>query len=525
MSRPSRGPGTSTSVVPSLHWWSSLHFRLALTINLLAVSVLGAFWVLDYRRERAAHLNVEIERLLEEAKVLRVARVRLQKAEDFQEFLDTFCRQMGVAASPGHHIAVFDARGDLVARAHERADAALESKMNGGHGLSTRFEHEGEKYLSVQVPVADGARIVVTQSLAPIEEIIRAQALSRAASLGILAALVFGVTTIMVLHWVRDPLRELVTRIRELGSGRFDVRVRSSGSPELRYLAKGVNEMAGALETVEKQREAQMRRARAIQTRLLPRNGAAHGSYDVTAVFRPADGVAGDLFDMVDLTDGSMLLAVLDVSGHGVAAALYTALLRTVLRHQARMTCDLAAIVEAMNDEFRGVAGGSGEFATCFLIRLDHATGALEYVGAGHDPAIIIRAGGSAELLEGQGLPIGVQDRQQRSTSRSVLRRGDRLFLYTDGLHEVFDNEGRRFGRERLTELLAETSRHEPKEQLRAVIRGVRSFLRDSGFADDVTLLCVRRNSVTTTRRKARDSGAHGRRGERGTVKRPCVRP
>jgi hypothetical protein len=89
-------------------------------INVTAVAVFGTFWALDYRRERAAHLNVEIARLLEEAKVLRVARTRIQNADDFQEFVDTFCRQMGIAASPGHHIAVFDTRGSLLARAHER---------------------------------------------------------------------------------------------------------------------------------------------------------------------------------------------------------------------------------------------------------------------------------------------------------------------------------------------------------------------------------------------------------------------
>jgi serine phosphatase RsbU (regulator of sigma subunit) len=237
-----------------------------------------------------------------------------------------------------------------------------------------------------------------------------------------------------------------------------------------------------------------MRRARAIQTRLLPPiESSSNGSYEVSAVFRPADSVAGDLYDIVELADGSTLLGVLDVSGHGVAAALYTALLRTVLRHQAKVTCDLARIVAAMNDEFTSVAGDSGEFATCFLVRLDRSTGSLEFVGAGHDPAVIVRADGSVELLEGRGLPIGLGGLEGYATSRSALRPGDRLFLYTDGLHEVIDEQGVQFGRQRLIDLLAKTSGLVPREQLDDVVRSVRSHERSGGFQDDVTLLCARR--------------------------------
>lgn len=483
--------GAAMPTSPDLHWWNSLHFRLAVAINLLAIGVLGSFWVLDYRHQRAAYADVEIARLREEAKVLQAARTQLTKPEDFQKFLDAFCRQMGVTASPGHHIAILGPDGNIVARAHERASAALEEKMAAGNAAANSFMLDGERYLAVSVLGPGGGRIAVAQALAPIGEIVRAQAISRAGSLAILAVLVFGATTVMVLHWVRDPLQALVARIRELGHGRFDVRVRPSGSPELRYLADGVNEMARALESVEKDRAAQMRRAREIQSRLLPRNGAKHGPYEIAAVFHPADSVAGDLYDIIELADGSLLLAVLDVSGHGVAAALYTALLRTVLRAQAKLTTDLNHITQAMNNELAGVVGSSGEFATCFLLRLDPNTGTVEYVGAGHDPAIAISATGRPRLFEGAGLPMGIRANETYSVETETLRSNERLFLYTDGLHEVFNANDVRFGRERLIELLSRTVAREPAEQLDDVIRSVQSFVSNGSFDDDVTLVCI----------------------------------
>gem|GEM_PF-5911935 len=474
-----------------MRWWNSLSFRLALTVNVTALGVLGAFWLIDYRRERSVHRVAQTERLHEEAKVLRATRVRLKDAGAFQEFLDAFCRQMGVSASPGHHIAVFSAAGDVVARAHVRPNPDLEKMMSARRGPSGIFVFAGEEYLSAQVTDSDQTRIVVAQSMADVDQIIHAQANSRAMSLALLAVLIFGVTTIVVLYWVRDPLRELVTRISELGGGRFDVRVRPSGSAELRFLAAGVNEMAAVLELSEKQRATQMRRARAIQTGLLPGDEYVQGSFEVHALFHPADSVAGDLYDIVELDDSSTLVIVLDVSGHGVAAALYTALLRTVVRQQIMITADPVRIASAMNDEFAGVAGSSGEFVTCFLIRFDHAAGTLEYLGAGHDHAVIVRADGTMTRLDSLALPLGVDDAPRFEASSSTLAPGDRLYLYTDGLHEAADAGGRLYGRERLYELLRRTCELGPVEQLDAVFQNVRSHAGSHGFDDDVTLLCA----------------------------------
>lgn len=491
---PQGGQTISITAIAAPRWWNTLAFRLAVVINLAAVVVLSAFGLMDSRREEAAYIQPEIDRLREEARVLRVAWDQLPDAEHFQAFLDQFCHQMSTAASPGHHIVVFNEEGVIATRAHERQNRDLEALMApNGTADTARFIHDGEPYASAGVRTRDGATIAVAQSLAPVEQFLRSQRTSRLASAAILVVLVFGVTTLALLVWVRDPLRNLVTAVSAVGKRRFDVRVRPSGSRELRYLTQGINEMIQSLEVVERDRESQMERAQEIQQALLPRGGQDVDGFDVAAVFLPTESIGGDLYDIVKFEDGSTLLAVFDISGHGVPAALFTALLRAVVRHRAAATTDLALIAEAMNTGLAEVAP-SDTFATCLLVRLLPSEGAAEYVSAGHDPAIVVTPGGPPVRLDNGGLVLGVQCRVRYEVSRVELPQGSRIFMFTDGIHEAPDSQMRLFGRDRLAKLLAETSSLPPKEQLMAVVRSARSFQGHDRFDDDVTLLCARRN-------------------------------
>ncbi len=474
-------------------WWNTLAFRLGVVINVAAIAVLGTFGLIDFRREEAAHIQPEMNRLREEARVLRVAWEYLPDSGQFQAFLDQFCRQMHSAASPGHHIAVFNEMGQITARAHGHAKPVLEAQMAASvRADGARFVFDAEPFASVGVETRSGATIAVAQSLSAVQQILHAQRTSRLASVAILVVLVFGVTTIALLVWVRDPLRKLVAAVSAVEKGRLDVRVRPSGSPELRYLTCGINEMIQALETVERDRESRMGRARAIQRALLPCKGRQVEDFEIAAAFLPTESIGGDLYDIVTLSDGTTLLAIFDVSGHGVPAALYTALLRAVVRHHAVATADLALIAEAMNAGLAEVAP-SDTFATCLLVRLLPTEESIEYVSAGHSPAIIVGPRGRSEDLDRGGLVLGVRRQTRYEVSRAELLPGSRLFMFTDGIHEVSDAQMRLFGRVRLARLLSDTSSLLLEEQRDAVIRDVQVFQRRERFDDDVTLLCARR--------------------------------
>lgn len=498
-----RNRSQTPSVTPasrlSLRFWNTLAFRLAVTLNLTVLVVFGVSTLLDFRRERAVHVGEEIERLREEGKVMAVAQTQLTTNPAFQRYIDSFCRQMSSDASPGHHILVVDEDGNPIARAHERGDPDLETRMlKAWRGGAMTFEHDGEKYLSVGVPTAVGSIILVGQSLEPIEKLLRAQRNSRIGATTVLVGLIAVVTTLSLLLWVRRPLQELVRGVGAVGRGEFDRRLAPQGSAELGFLADGFNSMVGSLERAEKRRQTEMARAQLIQQRLLPRATGAGDAFEVAAAFLPTESVGGDLYDIIPLPDGSTLFAVIDVSGHGVGAALCTALLRTVLHHQAALTTDTTCVAGAMNRELAAIID-PGSFATCFLARITDSADTIEYVVAGHDPAVVIRADHRIDTLAGSDLPLGVEPTTIHQARSAELHHGDRLFIFTDGLHEAFDESGIILGRDRLAKHLLDTAHLPPQEQVDTVLNNVRAFQHSPTFDDDVTLLCIRRNGANHT--------------------------
>ncbi len=475
-----------------LRWWNTLSFRVGLLVNLTVVIVLGVSETLQYQSERHAHVLALVDRLAEESRVLVATRAYLHSDETYGHFLDDYCSQMGPAASPGHHIAVFDGEENVVFRAHSRANPALERAMAAiAPGTTGRFDHDGARYVGATTDAGGGERITVAQSLRPVEAFLARQRSATILSTSLLLVLIFIVTTIGLVVWLSAPLHRLVSGVAAIRHRCFETRVRGVGMSELGLLAQGVNNMARSLEDVENRRRAEMNEARDIQQGLLPTHADVIDGYELAATFLPAESVGGDLYDVVEGADGSVVLAVFDVSGHGVSAALCTALLRNVLRREIDDRSSLTDVMDELNKAFFDI-GQSGYFATCVLVRL-LTSGDLEYVNAGHEPVAVVRRSGDFQTLEGGGLPLGVERDTQFDAGTAHLEKGDRLFVYTDGLHEVFDDHGVIFGRQRLAHALVDSASVPVRDQLHAVIDQVRSYNGHDGFDDDVTLLCASR--------------------------------
>lgn len=472
-------------------FWDTLAFRVGALVNLAVLLVLGMAALLGYRQERAGLLAAEAERLREEAKVIAVARARMPDQEVFQSFLDEFCHQMSVAVSPGHHIIALDEHGQILFRAHARANAMLETEMVRAVRDGTQQFTLGAEGFTVATASSRGRlTIAVAQSTDPAWKMIHQEAVGRATSVVVLSLVVFVVTGLGLLVWVRRPLFNLLDVVRAIGTRVFDVRAKSMGTTDLRLLADGVNTMAESLERVERARLAEMVRAKEIQESLLPVLTEEVNGFRCAAQFLPADNVGGDLFDLVRQKDGSVLVVVLDVSGHGVPAALYTAFLRTVFRYEAERAQDPATVLAEMNARLHEVSRLE-DFATCFLLQIAPGGDVVSYARAGHDPAVLVRADGTLQELKTGGLPLGVLPSPSYVSSQERIAFHDRLFLYTDGLHEVFDKEGRLFGRERLKGVLRGTMSYSPHDQVRHVIEQVRLFGQATNLADDATLICL----------------------------------
>jgi hypothetical protein len=245
-----------------------------------------------------------------------------------------------------------------------------------------------------------------------------------------------------------------------------------------------------ALESARVDQELEV--ARRIQTSFLCCVFPDVPGLDIHAFNLPSREVSGDFYDIVQTTDGAWLVALADVAGKGIPAALLAAMLQASLRTQATLIQPLDAVMCTLN---RLVRDGSPRrhFATCFLGRLEPDGRRLTYVSAGHNPPILLRAGGRRRPLDARGVGLGLLREPEYHPETLVLDPGDRLVCYTDGVVEARNAAGDQFDDGRLEELVASFPPTMPsQEAASAIISAVNRFLAGAEPHDDMTVLTVR---------------------------------
>lgn len=477
-------------------WTRSLIFRLAVAINLAVIGVLVSFWLVEYRRERQAHLADQIERLREEGRILRVAQNQLDSPKRFQSYIDAYCRQMQRHISPGHHIIVLNRNGYIVARAHERATTSLEREMmQTPQGGWRRFNHDQHTHAAVGLKGDDGTTILVSQSLAPVQRVIRRLAVGRAFSIGILTVLLLVTIDVLLVRWVRRPIQELVDGVQSITAGEFDRRMDEAVSSEFRVLSNGFNEMASVLQRTDLRRRQEMAKAERIHRQLLPSSGIEIPGAVWAASYRPAETIGGDYYDILPCPDGRFLIVIGDVCGHGVPAALISAMVKTSLRQAVSRGMPLLDTIRYLDHELASLTGAE-HFVTFLALCYEPETGRIEYVNCGHDPALVVDPKGRIrEKSSLAGLPLGISSHSSREVGTTALEPGDRLYLWTDGLPELPDAREEMLGRDRLMTMLAEAHRTDPQEAVNGVMDDARLFHGSDSFPDDATLVTLWRQA------------------------------
>ena len=233
--------------------------------------------------------------------------------------------------------------------------------------------------------------------------------------------------------------------------------------------------------------------ARRIQESFLVQEFPRLERMDVHAVNVSSQQVSGDFYDFVPAGPGRWLLAIADVTGKGVPAALLSSMLLASLRTQAGSDEQSPArIVSTMNRlAYRSTL--TEQFATFFMARLDERTGALAYTNAGHNYPIVIRRDGRVELLEAGGVIVGILEEFPYVESSIQLTSGDLFLAYTDGVTEAMDASGEFYGEERLTAVLSGLPTGlSAREIIERIVADLRRFLAGVEAGDDITLLAVR---------------------------------
>ncbi|HKI83011.1 MAG TPA: PP2C family protein-serine/threonine phosphatase, partial [Candidatus Krumholzibacteria bacterium] len=241
--------------------------------------------------------------------------------------------------------------------------------------------------------------------------------------------------------------------------------------------------------------EGQLQEAHSIQTSLFPGRSFTFDGYEIAGQSLPADQVGGDMLDYLPISANLLGLAVGDASGHGLPAALQARDVITGLRMGVEKDLKITAVCERLNRVIHR-SGLTSRFVSLFFGELE-LNGNFVYVNAGHDPALLLRKGKRGQLLKSTGLVLGpVKDLEYRRGLVNI-EPGDMLALYTDGIVERQGPDGE-YGLARLRSLLqSRLDEDRPVlEILDEVFEDVRSFGQGQAWADDVTLMLVRRKPL-----------------------------
>ena len=234
--------------------------------------------------------------------------------------------------------------------------------------------------------------------------------------------------------------------------------------------------------------------AREIQRWLVPRRAPDVSGVDIAFVTRPAKTIGGDYFDVFRrATDGPLLIAVADVSGKSVPAAMLMATFQGGLRALGGAGGSLSELAGSLN---RQVCANSqnGRFTTAFLAELDPSTGNLSYLCAGHNPPILRRDDGTFERLKSDNIPLGIELMEDYKTQITRLEPHDLLVIYTDGVTEARNEDQEEFGDARLVTLLQIAGEERSALTLANIMQKLDEFVGAALQHDDITCLVVRRN-------------------------------
>jgi sigma-B regulation protein RsbU (phosphoserine phosphatase) len=283
--------------------------------------------------------------------------------------------------------------------------------------------------------------------------------------------------------------------MQRVGEGDLEAKAEFTGSREFRQLSAALNRMIVDLRDRLRLRHS-LSIAMDVQQRLLPQKPPRPKGLDVAGHSTYCDETGGDYYDFLIMDESepdNVLVALGDVMGHGVAAALVMAGARAVLRDRAATAGSLAELMGRLNRLLAADLGGT-RFMTMYLGIISSSDGILRWVSAGHDPAIIYDPStNSFEEVEGGDLPLGVADDTEYAEQQyGPLRSGQVVLVGTDGVWEMHNSRGEQFGKSRLRDAIKQSASKSAAEITETILARLAEFRGDSRPTDDVTFVILK---------------------------------
>lgn len=372
--------------------------------------------------------------------------------------------------------------------------------------------NEVKPHITSVVPIKNEAGEVT--GLMCVQSFMSELAGSRRSYMSLVAAITLGLTFLLIFiaavfaHvQMVMPLQQVVHEAQRFAESTQPAEVplsaKLSSITEVKDLAVAINEMeADTIEYMNKALAAAAEKERigtelsiatVIQGSSLPTDFeaiSARPEFDLYASMTPAKEVGGDFYDYFMIDDDHLALVIADVSGKGVPAALFMMVTKILVYELAFANESPAKVLEALNKRICD-HNKAEMFVTVWLGILELSTGKLVSANAGHDNPAIMREGKYDLVAAKHGMVIGAMDMARYTDNTVQLTKGDKIFLYTDGIPEATDAEGNLFRLERMLDSLNTHCDLSPKDLLAAVWQDVNDFVKEAPQFDDATMLAV----------------------------------
>ena len=282
---------------------------------------------------------------------------------------------------------------------------------------------------------------------------------------------------------------------RSLEEGAFYFLFKPFERRVLRALVERCLELQNARQTIERlanDLSEDLERARKFQRSLIPAAPAEHGGWRVEGRFRPCDALGGDLYFYLDIGD-DLIVSLGDIVGHGVSAAMYAGMLRSILDAARRRDPEPEAV---QKDLATGIELFESESYASLFYAAFGGDGTVRYFNAGHPPPLCLRASGDVEPLKTTSLILTpLLDRSSSEVDELALQAGERLLLFSDGMYEVLNEDDDEWGVDGLASALKETAAVGIADALDAIQERMLAHAAGRPLDDDATMVLVERLS------------------------------
>jgi sigma-B regulation protein RsbU (phosphoserine phosphatase) len=297
-------------------------------------------------------------------------------------------------------------------------------------------------------------------------------------------------------YMITRSLLRITAAAKKLSNGDFSVKLGLRTGDERDLVVQAFNEIGPKLEDHLRLHQS-MDLAMKVQQKLLPGENPQIPGLDIAGKSIYCDETGGDYYDFLEFggeKDGKISVVVGDVSGHGISSALLMASARAFLRQRISLPGTLGQIISDVNGQLAKDVAESHNFMTLFYLRIGHEQNTLEWVRAGHDPAIFYDPKTrSFEALEGEGIPLGVEESWVYTENKKTdVSKGQIIVLATDGFWEAQNAAGEMFGKDRIYDLIRANSALSAKGILNILMDMLHRFTRGKNFEDDVTLMVIK---------------------------------